>query len=89
MTAAGVIAPVVLPSSAGRATAHAGAAWILDGLEITIASSVTSLLTHSDTLALTTSEVSSLATVYLLGQLYGLVFAVGNLASPLLLGNLF
>jgi hypothetical protein len=33
--------------------------------------------------------VSSLATVYLLGQLYGLVFAVGNLASPLLLGNLF
>ncbi len=71
MTAAGVIAPIVLPSSAGRATAHAGAAWILDGLEITIAGSVTSLLTHSDTLVLTTSEVSSLATVYLLGQLVG------------------
>jgi hypothetical protein len=28
-----------------------GTAWILDGLEITVASSVTSLLTHSDTLA--------------------------------------
>lgn len=38
---------------------------------ITIAGSVTSLLTHSDTLVLTTSEVSSLATVYLLGQLVG------------------
>jgi len=59
-----------------------GTAWILDGLEITIASSVTSLLTHGDTLALTTSEVSSLATVYLVGQVVGaLVF--GKLSDSL------
>jgi MFS family permease len=59
-----------------------GTAWILDGLEITVASSVTSLLTHSDTLALTTSEVSSLATVYLVGQVVGaLVF--GKLSDSL------
>ena len=34
-----------------------GVAWILDGLEITVASSVAGILTHSDTLNLTPTLV--------------------------------
>src|SRR5260370_25311722 len=45
-----------------------GTAWILDGLEITIASSVTSKLTHASTLNLSTVHAASLGTVYLLGD---------------------
>jgi hypothetical protein len=36
-----------------------GTAWVLDGLSITIASSVTSKLTQPDTLHLTTTEAAS------------------------------
>ena len=36
-----------------------GTAWILDGLSITVASSVTGVLTQSDTLGLTTTGSSS------------------------------
>jgi MFS family permease len=39
-----------------------GTAWILDGLEITIASSVTSKLTQANTLALSTSQASAIGT---------------------------
>jgi len=42
-----------------------GTAWILDGLEITIASSVTSKLTQASTLNLSTVQAASIGTVYL------------------------
>ena len=58
-----------------RMVAGLGAAWILDGLQITIASSVTGVLTQPDTLDMTSTEVGLIASVYLIGQLIGaLVF---------------
>ncbi|WP_436978415.1 MFS transporter [Streptomyces sp. enrichment culture] len=51
-----------------------GCAWILDGLEITVASAVTSILTHEDTLGLSSSEAGLIATVYLIGQVTGALF---------------
>ncbi|WP_345944896.1 MFS transporter [Streptomyces albus subsp. chlorinus] len=51
-----------------------GCAWILDGLEITVASSVTSILTREDTLGLSSSEAGLIATVYLVGQVTGALF---------------
>ena len=52
-----------------------GAAWILDGLQITIASSVTGVLTKPDTLGMTSTEIGLIASVYLVGQIIGaLVF---------------
>ena len=48
-----------------------GAAWILDGLQITIASSVTGVLTQPDTLDMTSTEIGLIASVYLIGQLIG------------------
>jgi hypothetical protein len=44
-----------------------GAAWILDGLQITISSSVTGVLTQPDTLDMTSTEVGLIASVYLIG----------------------
>ena len=59
-----------------------GTAWILDGLEITIASSVTSKLTQANTLALSTTQASAIGTVYLVGEVVGaLVF--GGLSDKL------
>ena len=58
-----------------RMVAGLGAAWILDGLQITIASSVTGVLTEPSTLDMTSTEVGLIASVYLIGQLIGaLVF---------------
>jgi MFS family permease len=52
-----------------------GAAWILDGLQITIASSVTGVLTQPSTLDMTSTEVGLIASIYLVGELIGaLVF---------------
>ena len=52
-----------------------GAAWILDGLQITIASSVTGVLTEPDTLDMTSTEVGLIASIYLVGEMIGaLVF---------------
>ena len=42
-----------------------GVAWILDGLEITIASSVAGDLTSKSTLGLSATAVGAIATVYL------------------------
>jgi MFS family permease len=59
-----------------------GTAWILDGLEITIASSVSGKLTEASTLGLTTTQASAIGTVYLLGEVAGaLVF--GRLSDKL------
>jgi MFS family permease len=58
-----------------RMVAGLGAAWILDGLQITIASSVTGVLSQPETLDMTSTEIGMIASVYLIGQLIGaLVF---------------
>lgn len=52
-----------------------GGAWILDGLQITVASSVSGELTKSSTLGMTSEQVGLIASVYLVGELIGsLVF---------------
>jgi MFS family permease len=59
-----------------------GTAWILDGLEITIASSVTSKLTQASTLNLSTVQAASIGTAYLVGEIVrALVF--GRLSDKL------
>jgi MFS family permease len=59
-----------------------GTAWVLDGLSITIASSVASKLTQHDTLNLTTTQAASIGTLYLIGEVIGaLVF--GRLSDKL------
>jgi MFS family permease len=65
-----------------------GTAWILDGLSVTIASSVSSKLTQANTLALSTTQAASIGTVYLVGEVIGaLVF--GRLSDKLGRRNLF
>jgi MFS family permease len=59
-----------------------GAAWILDGLQITIASSVVGVLTSPSTLHMTSTEVGLIASIYLVGEVVGsLVF--GKLSDKL------
>jgi MFS family permease len=59
-----------------------GVAWVLDGLEITVASSVAGALTQTDTLHLSSTAVGAVATVYLIGEVVGaLVF--GRLSDRL------
>ena len=66
-----------------------GVAWILDGLEITIASNVTGLISNKDSLNLSTANVAfAVGTVYLLGEVAGaLVF--GRLSDKWGRRNLF
>jgi len=65
-----------------RMVAGLGAAWILDGLQITIASSVTGVLVQPDTLDMTSTEVGLIASIYLIGEVVGaLVF--GRLSDQL------
>src|SRR5271154_1852108 len=59
-----------------------GTAWILDGLEITLAGAVAGVLTQSDTLRMSSAAVGAVATVYLAGEVVGaLVF--GRLSDKL------
>jgi MFS family permease len=59
-----------------------GAAWILDGLQITISSSVTGVLTKPQTLHMTSTQVGLIASIYLIGEVFGaLVF--GKLSDRL------
>ena len=51
-----------------------GATWILDGLEVTLAGSLGGILTRSETLGLTDSEVGGSATCYLAGAVIGAIF---------------
>ena len=59
-----------------------GTAWILDGLSITVASSVTGVLTQSDTLGLTTTQAAATGSVYLLGEVAG-AMVLGKLSDKL------
>jgi MFS family permease len=52
-----------------------GTAWVLDGLSVTIASSVSGKLTQPNTLHLSTTQAASIGTLYLIGEVIGaLVF---------------
>jgi len=56
-----------------------GATWILDGLEVTLAGSLAGILTRSEALGLTDSEVGASATCYLAGAVIGaLLFGYGT-----------
>ncbi len=58
-----------------RMVAGLGAAWILDGLQITISSSVTGVLVKPQTLGMTSTQVGLIASIYLIGEVFGaLVF---------------
>jgi MFS family permease len=59
-----------------------GVAWILDGLEITVASAVVDTLTQEDTLALSSTAAGLIATVYLIGEVVGALF-FGRLSDKL------
>src|SRR5215469_9868972 len=65
-----------------------GVAWILDGLEITIASNVGPDLTQKSALHLSASSVADIATWYLIGEVIGSLF-FGQLSDKLGRRNLF
>ncbi len=59
-----------------------GVAWVLDGLEITIASSIAGDLTSKSTLNLSSTAVGAIATVYLAGEVVG-ALGFGRLSDRL------
>jgi MFS family permease len=65
-----------------------GVAWILDGLEITIAANVGPDLTLKDTLNMSAGAVSDIAWWYLIGEVIGALF-FGRLSDKLGRRNLF
>jgi MFS family permease len=65
-----------------------GVAWVLDGLEITIASNVGPDLTQRAALNMSASSVADIATWYLIGEVIGALF-FGQLSDKLGRRNLF
>ena len=65
-----------------------GVAWVLDGLEITIASNVGPDLTLNNTLHMSAGSVADIATWYLIGEVIGALF-FGQLSDKLGRKNLF
>jgi MFS family permease len=66
-----------------------GVAWILDGLEITIAANVSNIISSKDALGLGSGSVAfSVGTIYLLGEVAGALF-FGRLSDKLGRRNLF
>ena len=65
-----------------------GVAWVLDGLEITIAANVAADLTQKNTLNLTAAQAGGIASWYLIGEIIGALF-FGRLSDKLGRRNLF
>jgi len=65
-----------------------GVAWVLDGLEITIAGAIGPILQKHETLTLSSTQVGAIATVYLVGEVFGALF-FGRLSDALGRRNLF
>jgi len=65
-----------------------GVAWILDGLEITIAANLTADLTQKNTLNLSAAQSADIATWYLIGEVIGALL-FGRLSDKLGRKNLF
>jgi MFS family permease len=59
-----------------------GVAWILDGLEITVAGAVVALLTKQEALGISSTQAGLIATVYLAGEVVGALF-FGSLSDKL------
>src|SRR3954454_15095854 len=59
-----------------------GTSWVLDGLEIPTAGSIGAVLNQAETLALSSTEVGAIATVYLLGKVFGALL-FGRLSDAL------
>jgi hypothetical protein len=55
-----------------------GVTWILDGLEVTLAGTISGVLQKSEALSLTDAEVGMSATFYLAGNVLGAVFRFSN-----------
>ncbi|MDQ2710028.1 MAG: MFS transporter [Actinomycetota bacterium] len=71
-----------------RLVAALGVAWILDGLEITVASGAAAVLTEPASLNMSSTAVGALASVYLVGEVVGALF-FGRLSDKLGRRNLF
>jgi MFS family permease len=65
-----------------------GVAWVLDGLEITVASAVADTLTQPETLHMSSAAVGFVATIYLAGEVVGALY-FGRLSDKLGRRNLF
>jgi MFS family permease len=59
-----------------------GVAWVLDGLEITVASAVAGVLNTKQTLGMSSTAVGAIATVYLAGEVVG-ALGFGRLSDKL------